>query len=55
MELSTDISIDLVCAECGASLDGTQHRNDLTISVTPCKKCLEAAEEEGAANERAKL
>lgn len=43
-------SIDIVCAECNADLDG-ELKNDKygrpVFSVEPCKDCLEAAKDEG--------
>lgn len=44
-----DIAIDVVCGECGASLDCNQSssRSGFTVEVSPCEKCMNEAEERG--------
>lgn len=51
MKYSIDLDIDIVayCWECGELLSVKRDKQDLdvlTIEVTPCQKCIEAAKEE---------
>ena len=50
-----EIEINLECEECGEELDVTQCVNASIASVSPCKKCLEKAYEQGLRDGKAKV
>ena len=50
-EFTVDISFDVYCSKCGASLcgnsDTNSYRGKNRLTVEPCDKCLDASYAEG--------
>lgn len=49
MTVKAELDIDLICDDCGSSLDGELTRRG-EYAIRPCEKCLERSAEEARAS-----